>query len=95
MSEGIVAALLTALGAVGGGAATYWAKRRTTSGTVQTTEAKDLWSEASSMRLALRDEIAELRAELSKVEGERDALRKENGELWARTRAQSTRGVPS
>lgn len=87
MSEGIVAALLTALGAVGGAAGAYWAKRRTTSGTVQTTEAKDLWAEASAMRIALRDENAALRLELSAAETERDSLLRENAILRSQRRA--------
>jgi len=93
MGEGIVAALLTALGALAGGAATYWAKRRVTSGTVQTTEAQQLWAEASAFRQSLRDENAALKAELAKVEAERDALRKENADLWAEKLKSSRRGA--
>lgn len=100
MSEAIVAALLTALGAVGGGAAAYFAKRRGSSGSVQTSEAKDLWAEASAMRLALRDEVTGLRSEVDRrnteidqLEGVIATLRKENGELWAHKRAREGRSA--
>lgn len=84
VSDGAFAALLTALGAGSGAGATYLLKRRQSSGTVQTTEAKDLWAEATAFRAAQRDTIADLTADIDR----RDEIIKAKDELIDRLRAE-------
>lgn len=75
MSED-VAVLLSTLGAATiAGIVTFITTRRTSKGTVQTSEASDLWKEANEIRQWLTAEVSALRAEVevlrrNKVENE-------------------------
>lgn len=91
MSEGVIAALLTTLGALFGGGLTYWTKRRTSSGSIDTSEAQELWAESTQLRLALREQIADRDLVIERLEAAIAALRKENADLWVRINAR--RGV--
>ena len=56
----IIAPVFTAIAA-------YFIARRTTSGSIDTSDAATLWAESQAIRKDLRDEIVSLRAELASV----------------------------
>lgn len=64
MSEDILVLLCTLGAATIAGGVTYYTQRRTSKGTVQTSEASDLWKEANEIRQWQSAEIITLRAEL-------------------------------
>lgn len=65
MSEDILILLCTLGAATIAGGVTYYTQRRTSKGTVQTSEASDLWKEANEIRQWQTAEIIALRAELA------------------------------
>jgi chromosome segregation ATPase len=68
----VVPAVLGAVAAVAGAVGAYTIKRRETKGTIDTSTADSLWTEARTMRHELRDEVDRLRADASeRVEDER------------------------
>lgn len=64
----MLAILLAAAGVVTGSVGAYLIARRTTSGKINTSEAKDLWDEATKMRLELRHQVESLQAEIARFE---------------------------
>jgi uncharacterized membrane protein YccC len=59
MSDTIVTAVLTGIGTALATILTFLLKRRSASGTVQTSDAQTLWKEATVYRQALTDRLAE------------------------------------
>lgn len=68
------AAALAALGA-------YFIALRRASGTIQTSEASDLWEESKAIRQELRDRITELNLEIGRLQGRLEAVEGRNTEL--------------
>lgn len=84
----VISSLVGVVGVVFGGVMTYKANKRTSSGTVATSNAMELWAENSRLvdRLTkeidrLTGDVDNLRQEVTKLRGERDDLRKENTNL--------------
>lgn len=71
---GVVFAATAAVGGAAGKLIDAWRSRRTTSGSVKTSDAEQLWTEAGAIRQALRDEVARLEMKL-------DAALRDNQEL--------------
>ena len=65
-----VPAAATAVGALGG----WFGVRRTTSGTVRTSEAEDLWEEGRQIRIELRSEVDRLHDEVIALHTQVDRL---------------------
>lgn len=57
--------------------------QRTKSGKIDTTEAADLWKEASGMRVALAEQITALQGEIRELKLEETAIREDNQQLRA------------
>lgn len=55
----------------------YFIARRTTSGSIDTSDAATLWAESQAMRKELRDEVVSLRTELIELRKELTDLEKE------------------
>lgn len=81
MNYALIAAILGPLIAAIGG---YMIAKRTTSGSIDTTDAATLWKESQAMRQELRDEVVALRKKADTNELEIVALKKENAELKKR-----------
>lgn len=84
----IVSAILGIVGTIFGAIVTYKSNRRTSSGTVATSNANELWTENSRLMDRLTKEIdrltrdvSDLQTEIIKLRDERDFLRKENIDL--------------
>lgn len=76
-TSGVLLAVLGALGTIATAAVTYLLGRRTSSGTVQTTEAKDLWAQTWAFVAVQTDKIANLTLANEKKDELIDRLRKE------------------
>lgn len=93
MKNNIIIALLIAAGSdlvvpagaiivAGIGAWGVWkGLKRTKSGKIDTTEAADLWKEATAMRSELRDEVQALQSEIKALKEDEAALKAENQTL--------------
>jgi hypothetical protein len=62
----------TVLVGIASAGAAYFAARRTTRGTVNTSEAADLWAESNAMRRELREEVVALRAQVLTLQKKMD-----------------------
>jgi len=75
----------TVLAGVGGAGVTavvsYLIARRGKSGTVNTSEAETLWTQAKEMRDELRAEVVACRADVTKMRGELESVQAENTTL--------------
>lgn len=66
---------------------TYFIVARKASGRIATTEASKLWDEAKSLREVYKEDLAQLRLEVSVLEQEVEKLEEENRELrWKNAR---------
>jgi uncharacterized coiled-coil DUF342 family protein len=64
---------------------TYLLSKRRSSGSVETSEASELWRESAALRDQLRTEAATLRAEVESMRAEAAAMRTEMAALRAET----------
>lgn len=76
-------ALLVFAGGLFASAVTYLVARRTTSGKINTSEAKDLWDEATKMRVELRSQVESLQADIERFEKREVAWRERVNDLEA------------
>ncbi|MGI8624181.1 MAG: hypothetical protein ACR2NB_12020 [Solirubrobacteraceae bacterium] len=65
MNPTLLIAVLTAVVALIGTAATYWLGRRNTSGAIDTSVAADLWNEGGKIRAELRTDLADTKSALT------------------------------
>ena len=75
--------ILAVLGAISTAVAAwlgYQVRRRVNTGTIQTSDAQDLWEEGRQMRQALRDEVAALKARNIALELENAELKVERAQ---------------
>lgn len=70
-------AILIVIGAVVTAVAGYMVAHLRNSGKIATSEASDLWKEGQSIRRELREEVAELREHVTRLESENATLREE------------------
>lgn len=75
---------IAVIAALAGALVTWLVAARRFSGKIATTEAKDLWEEARSIRGWAYEEINSLRERLDEAEGAYEKCRKENKELRIR-----------
>jgi len=94
----ISAGITVLVSAISAGSA-YLIARRTTRGTVDTSEAATLWAESQAMRRELREEVVQLRAEaatlrqeISELHGDVAGLKAEVVELRQLLLAKEARG---
>jgi hypothetical protein len=87
---GVLPLLLPFIGTVAGVAATFVLTRRRSSGRIDTSEAADLWAASEAIRRDLTEEIKGLRAEVAALRAENVKL---NGEVRSlRLRMMGERG---
>lgn len=83
MGAEVLVPLLALLGVVVTAAVSWFIARRAKSGKIETTEAKDLWVEANSMRHELRDQVKALQDEILALKTEGKSCRDEVTKLRA------------
>ena len=77
-STNIILGVLTLIGVVVGVAGTAWGIRRAKSGKIDTTEASDLWKEATGMRQALKEELTSVKDDMKVLKAENADLKADN-----------------